>query len=158
MARDSLAFPELTFKVIGCAIEVHRRLGPGLLEKTYRTCLQHELELQGIRVDAEVPIAINYRGIEVEASYRADLIVERSVLLELKAVEKLLPIHSMQTLTYLRLAQLPIGLLINFNVPSLKDGVRRFMNTGSRADRPGVAHPPALARGVGTDPIKHCPP
>jgi GxxExxY protein len=123
-------------------IEVHRNLGPGLLESTYRACLQHELNLQGFRVSAEVPIPVSYKGLAVEASYRADLIVDETVLLELKAVEQLLPVHSMQTLTYLKLAKVPIGFLINFNVPCLKQGVRRFANLRSSPERAAVAPPP----------------
>lgn len=117
----------------------------GLLESTYRTCLEQELRLKRLkrlRVAAEVPIAICHKGIAVDSSYRADLIVEDLVLLELKAVEKILPVHFMQTLSYLKHANLPIGYLINFNVPTLKSGIRRFANFHTKAVRPGVALPP----------------
>ena len=121
-------YPELTWSVLGCALEVHKTLGPGLLEGTYRRCLVHELQLKNMRVDAEVPIPIQYKGLAIEHAYRADLIVENTCLVELKAVEKLGQIHDLQALTYLRLARLPVGLLINFNSPRLKEGVRRFIN------------------------------
>ena len=121
--------PELTWKILGCALEVHRTLGPGLLEGTYRRCLVHELQLRDMKVEVEVPIPIAYKGLKVDASYRADLIVENTCLLELKATDSIGPVHCLQTLTYLRLARLPVGLLINFNVARLKDGIRRFANT-----------------------------
>ncbi|MGZ5072514.1 MAG: GxxExxY protein [Usitatibacter sp.] len=119
--------PELTRRILGSAIEVHRELGPGLLESTYRVCLVHQLILDGHEVRQEIPIPTTYKGSVVDASFRADLIVDESVLLELKAVEKLLPLHEAQTLTYMKLCNLRIGLLINFNVRSLKDGIRRFV-------------------------------
>jgi GxxExxY protein len=120
-------FPELTRRILGSAIEVHRELGPGLLESTYRVCLVHQLLLEGHDVKQEVPIPITYKGSIVDASFRADLIVDDAALLELKAVEKLLPLHEAQTLTYMKLCNLRIGLLLNFNVRSLKDGIRRFV-------------------------------
>lgn len=134
-------YRELTYRILGGAIEVHRNLGPGLLESTYRACLQHELTSQGLQAITEVPISVNYKGLAVESSYRADLIVEETVILELKAVEQLLPVHSMQTLTYMRLANLPIALLINFNVPCLKQGTRRFVNFRSGTVRSASALP-----------------
>src|SRR6187455_1941724 len=117
MALDKETDPDLTFRIIGCAIEVHRQLGPGLLESTYRICLERELGLQGLRVECEVPITLEYKGQQLESTYRADMIVERLILIELKAVEQLLPVHSTQLLTYLKLSRLKSGLLINFNVP-----------------------------------------
>jgi GxxExxY protein len=119
--------PEFTRRILGSAIEVHRELGPGLLESTYRVCLVQQLLLDGHDVKQEVPIPVTYKGSTVDASFRADLIVDDSVLLELKAVEHLLPLHEARTLTYMRLCNLKIGLLINFNVSRLKDGVRRFV-------------------------------
>jgi GxxExxY protein len=120
--------PESTFGIVGAAIKVHRALGPGLLESVYRACLVQQLRSDGHRTRTEVPVPIAYEGMRIEAAYRADLIVDDEVLLELKAVAQLLPIHSVQLTTYLKLAQLPIGLLINFNVPQLRQGVRRFIN------------------------------
>lgn len=118
-----------TWKVLGSAIEVHRVLGPGLLERTYRACLDYQLRADGMRVMSEVPVPICYKGITLDASYRADLIIEDAVLVELKAVEQILPVHCVQVLTYLRLTGLPVGLLIDFNSHRLKAGVRRFANT-----------------------------
>lgn len=116
-----------TFPVLGAAMAVHRTLGPGLLESAYRTCLVRQLIADGMAVEQEVPISIDYLGAAVETAYRADLIVDRSVLVELKAVDRLLPIHEAQVLTYLKLAGIKVGLLINFNVTRLQHGVRRFV-------------------------------
>ena len=118
---------QLTEGVLCAAFEVHRQLGPGLLESTYRNCLEHELRLNGLSVYREVPIAIRYKGLDIEASYRADLVVEEAVLVELKAVEHLLPVHEVQALTYLKLSGLRVALLMNFNTRSLKNGLRRFV-------------------------------
>jgi GxxExxY protein len=119
---------ELTSRILGCAYNTHSILGPGLLESTYRTCIAYEMTRSGLAVSREQPISIRFRDLMLEASYRADLVVDDSVLIELKAVEKLLPIHEAQTLTYLRHSGLRVGLLINFNVPRLKLGLRRFVN------------------------------
>jgi GxxExxY protein len=119
---------ELSNVVIGAAIEVHRHVGPGLLESVYQECLAYELETQGLIVAREVPFAVRYKGIEFPAAYRADLLVEGKLILELKAVEILLPVYSAQLLSYLRMSRLKLGLLINFNVPQLKDGVKRIVN------------------------------
>ena len=117
----------LSRRIIGCALQVHRALGPGLLESAYRCCLARQLTLDGLRYEQEVPIPIQYAGLEIECAYRADIIVDRSVLLELKSTETLLPIHEAQLLTYLRLSRLRVGLLLNFNAVRLKDGIRRFV-------------------------------
>lgn len=126
--RDDV-MPEKTRAILGAAIEVHRALGPGLLESAYRTCLVHQLRMDGMTAEAEVPVRIEYKGCQLDAGYRADIIVDRSVLVELKAVDTLIPIHEAQLLTYLKLTSLPVGLLINFNVRSLMNGVRRFART-----------------------------
>jgi GxxExxY protein len=115
----------LTEAVIGAAIEVHRFLGPGLLETSYRECLAHELQTRAISFRKEVPIPIRYKEIDLDCGYRLDLLVDEKLVVELKAVEKLLPIHEAQLLTYLRLGSYRIGLLINFNTARLVDGVRR---------------------------------
>lgn len=115
---------DLTRAILGSAIAVHRELGPGLLESTYRTCFVEQLEADGMKVETET--AIHYRGRALEAAYRADVIVERRVLIELKAVENLSSLHEAQTLTYLRHARLKVGLLINFNVPRLIAGCSSF--------------------------------
>ncbi len=118
---------DLSRRILASAIRVHRRLGPGLLESAYRGCLARQFELDGLAYELETPISLVYEGTEIENAYRADLIVEGSVLLELKAVERLLSLHYAQILTYLRLTGLKVGLLLNFNVPRLKDGMRRFV-------------------------------
>jgi GxxExxY protein len=119
---------EATEGIVGAAIEVHRALGPGLLESVYEECLAMELGLRGIAYARQQPVPLNYKGQRVGTDLRIDLVVNDRVVVELKAVEKLLPVHEAQILTYLRLTQKQIGLLINFNVPLLKDGIRRFLN------------------------------
>ena len=118
---------ELTDRILAGAVEVHRALGPGLLESVYRRCLRHELESSGLKVQVEAPVPIHFKGVILESGYRADLIVDSTVLLELKSVEKLLPVHDAQVLTYLRLTKLRIGLLLNLNVTRLQYGIRRFV-------------------------------
>jgi GxxExxY protein len=118
---------ELTRQIIGAAIEVHKLLGPGLLESAYEDCLCHELALRGIHFEKQKPIPLVYKGTKLECGFRLDLLVEGEVVVELKSVDGLGPIHEAIILTYLRLSGRSIGLLINFNVPVLKDGVRRFM-------------------------------
>ena len=119
---------EITEKVIGCAIKVHSALGPGLIESAYEVCLAHELHKQGLDVQSQVALPVVYDNIKLDAGYRLDLLVEKQVVLELKAVERLIPIHEAQLLSYLKLSKLPIGLLINFNVRLLRDGIRRIAN------------------------------
>lgn len=117
----------LTGKLIGFAIEVHRELGPGLLESAYEECLAWELNQAGLAVRRQVPLPVVYKGIKLDCGYRLDLLVEERLIVELKAVDVLLPIHEAQLLTYLKLARFPTGLLINFNVPLLRDGVKRMV-------------------------------
>ena len=117
-----------TQAVIGASIEVHRALGPGLLESAYEQCLCRELELLGIPFHRQFPVPLSYKGLRVEAGYRLDLLVDNQVVIEIKAVEALHEIHSAQLLTYLKLGNWPVGLLINFNVTLLKDGIRRLIN------------------------------
>jgi GxxExxY protein len=137
---------DLTGKVIGAAIAVHRALGPGLLESAYRACLAWELEHAGLRVAQEVPLPVTYRGHLIDCGYRLDLVVEDALIVELKAVDRLAPIHDAQLLTYLRLSGARLGLLFNFNVPVLKDGIRRFALTSSTAP-PGSSGVDAARRG-----------
>ena len=118
----------LARSAVDSALAVHRALGPGLLESAYRDCLQIELASRGHQVEREQILPINYRGHTIPRAFRADLLVDRELLLELKAVETLLPVHRVQLVTYLRLLRLPLGLLINFNVPLLKDGLQRVLN------------------------------
>jgi GxxExxY protein len=116
----------LSEQVIGACIEVHRHLGPGLLESIYEECLCHELTLRGIAYARQVEVPLHYKGVLLDSSFRLDLVVERRLALELKSVDLLLPVHSAQLLTYLRLTAMPVGLLVNFNVALLTKGLRRL--------------------------------
>ncbi len=122
-----MEFDELSRSVIGCALEVHRNLGPGLLESTYRQCLACELSHAGILFQMEAPLPVRYKDILLDCGYRIDLLVRGELIVEIKSVEALLPIHQAQILTYMRLANVPIGLLINFNVTRLQTGIKRFV-------------------------------
>lgn len=117
---------ELTGRIIGCAIEVHRNLGPGLLESAYQQCLARELSIREIRFEMEKAIPVHYKGTQIDCGYRVDLLVEDRVILELKAVDSVTGIHKAQLLTYMKLAHSTTGLLINFNTNVLKDGIQRF--------------------------------
>ncbi len=119
---------ELTHQIIGAAIEVHKALGPGLLESVYEVCLAHELSLRDLQVERQKPLPVQYRGIEFECGYRLDLVVAESVLIELKAVEKMSNLFDAQIISYLKLSGYKTGLLINFNVPYLTNGIKRFAN------------------------------
>jgi GxxExxY protein len=118
---------EITHEIIGAAIEVHKHLGPGLLESAYEECLAHELQLRKLRVERQKPVPVVYKETKLECGYRLDLLVEGRVVVELKSVDGLGPIHEAIILTYLRMSGHKLGLLINFNVNVLKDGVRRFI-------------------------------
>lgn len=118
---------ELTKTVIGCAIEVHRSLGPGLLESTYQTCLMHELQETGVRASEEVYLPVMYKGLELQSGYRLDIVVEEKLILELKCVDALLPIHEAQLITYLKISGISVGLLMNFNSTVLHKNMKRFM-------------------------------
>jgi GxxExxY protein len=119
---------QLSSKIIGSAIEVHKHLGPGLLESAYEECLCHELELRDILFERQKPLPIEYKGKRLDCGYRLDIIVEGQIILELKSCDKFEPIHQAQLLTYLKLSNLNLGLLLNFNVPLMKDGVMRVVN------------------------------
>jgi GxxExxY protein len=121
----SLLEKELTDKIIGAAIEVHKVLGPGLLESAYQVCMEHESKLRNIPFDPQVDLPLNYKGINLDAGYVIDLVYDKRVVVELKAVERVIPVHEAQLLTYMRLTGIRVGLLINFNVPVLKDGIYR---------------------------------
>ncbi len=121
------SFDELSNKVIGCAIEVHRHLGPGLLESTYEQCLSYELGLKSIQCKAQHPLPVFYKDARIDCGYRIDILVEDGLILELKSVDKLMGIHEAQLLTYMKLSGVGKGLLINFNVVRLKDGIKRFV-------------------------------
>ena len=117
---------ELTGKVIGAAIEVHKALGPGLLESAYEECLSHELGLSRMRFERQKPLPVEYKGVKLDCGYRLDLVVENQLIVELKACESLLPVYEAQLLTYLKLTKIKVGLLINFNLPVLKEGIKRL--------------------------------
>ena len=119
---------ELSYKVIGCAMEVHKTLGPGLFENIYEQALVHELTLNGIPVKTQVEIEINYKGTNLGNGLRLDVLVDNTLIVELKSVEELKPLHHKQLLTYLRLTDKRVGLLINFNTENLKDGIKRIVN------------------------------
>jgi GxxExxY protein len=119
---------ELGNSIIGAAIRVHRSLGPGLLESAYQKCLEYELSKMGLRVECECVLPIQYETVQIDAGYRIDMLVEKLIIIENKTVEHILPIHEAQLLTYLKLKGCAIGYLLNWNVPVLKDGIRRMVN------------------------------
>ena len=119
---------EISHKIIGCAIEVHKQLGPGLLESAYQECLLYELRKAGLKVIKEKPMPIVYKEIKLDHGYRIDLLVENKVVVELKTVEYLTDVHTAQILTYMKLGNYKLGLLLNFHVSVLKDGIKRFIN------------------------------
>ena len=121
-------FGRTSGEVVDAAMKVHSKLGPGLLESAYEACLAHELRTRGFRVHVQGPLPITYEGVRIELAYRIDLLVDEAVVVELKSVEKLRPIHEARLLSYLRLSGHRVGLLINFHVPRLKDGIRRMLN------------------------------
>ena len=119
---------ELASKIIGAAIEVHKQLGPGLLESTYETCLVYELKQMGLEVKQQVALPVIYKEVKLDAGYRIDVLVENKVIIEIKSIVTLAPIHTAQILTYLKLKELKLGLLINFNEVLLKNGIKRILN------------------------------
>ncbi len=126
--QESDRLDQMSRRIIGAAIEVHRHLGPGLLESAYQSCLAFELKQRGLRVEEQKPLPVTYKDVKLDSGYRLDLVVEDEVIVEVKAIEKLLPIHDAQLLSYLRLAHKKVGLLLNFHVPVLKDGLKRIVN------------------------------
>ena len=125
--NTKMEFDDLSNRVIGCAIEVHRILGPGLLESTYEQCLAHELNGHGIQFQVQLPQPVRYKHVQLDCGYRIDFLIENQLIVELKSVETLKGIHEAQLLTYMKLAGIKIGLLINFNNTRLKDGIKRFV-------------------------------
>jgi GxxExxY protein len=121
---------DLASKTVDAAFHLHNELGPGLLESVYCACLEEELRHRGLACAREVPIPLHYRARQVEIGFRADFVVANQLLLELKAIESILPVHRAQVITYLKLTKLPLALLINFNVPLIKDGIHRLFNPG----------------------------
>ena len=122
-----LVSDDLTGRIIGAAIEVHRVLGPGLLESAYEECLCHELQIRGVEFQRQHPMPVVFKGIHLECGYRIDIYIPGQLIVELKAVEAIHPIHEAQLLTYMKLSGVRLGLLINFNVPMLKDGIKRMI-------------------------------
>ena len=114
--------------VVDAAVRVHKAIGPGLLESAYEACLMHALTKKGLQVEAQVPMPIKFEDVYIDVGYRIDLLVERRVVVELKTVARLAPIHEAQILSYIRLGDFPVGLLLNFNVPTMREGIIRFAN------------------------------
>jgi len=151
--QPKLIYETLTEQIIGAAIEVHKALGPGLLESVYEECLCHELHLRGLRFQRQVTVPVIYKGVALDCGYRLDLIVEDTVILELKSIDRVLPIHEAQLLTYLKLLDKPVGFIMNFNVPKLGRGgiIRKVFDSAS----PRLRGEKAFVRGVeGTDAIE----
>ena len=119
---------KITKTIIGMAINIHRALGPGLLESAYEACMVYDLVKAGLKVEQQKPLPIVYRGVKLECSYRLDLMIEKEVIVEIKSVEKLLPIHQAQLMSYLKLSDCKVRLLINFNIKVLKNGIKRVVN------------------------------
>src|SRR3954470_22675639 len=122
---------DLSEQALGACIEVHRHLGPGLLESAYEECLCHELSLASVRFVRQKPLPVIYKGVKLDCGYRLDVVVEEKLVLELKAVDHLMPVHEAQVLTYLKLTDLDVGLLVNFNTPVLRRGIRRLVRRGA---------------------------
>ena len=125
VAVQTLRHEDLTRQIIGAAIEVHRALGPGLLEGVYEECLCHELNLRELHFDRQLLVPVTYKGVSLDCGYRLDLLIENTVIVELKSVERIHPVFEAQLLTYMRLLEKPVGLIINFNVPILRNGIVR---------------------------------
>lgn len=126
--RDAMIENDLSNKILGCAIEVHKQLGPGLLESAYQPCLYYELTKMGLKVEKEKPMPIVYKEVHLDHGFRMDLLVEDKVVIELKTVEALNDVHTAQVLTYLKLGNYKLGLLLNFHVSILKNGIKRIIN------------------------------
>ena len=122
-----MEFENISYEIIGLAIEVHKHLGPGLLESAYEECLIYELKQKGFKVERQKPVPVVYKEIKLECGYRIDILVEDKVIIEIKSVEALAPVHEAQVLTYMKFAKIKLGLLINFNVTVLKAGLKRFV-------------------------------
>jgi GxxExxY protein len=125
--KKKFYYKELTNKIIASAIEVHRNLGPGLLESAYEECFCHELYLQKIPFERQKPLPLEYKGIKLDCGYRIDVAVDNRVVIELKCVDQIMPVHEAQLLTYLRLSNIKVGLIINFNIGLLKEGIKRIV-------------------------------
>jgi GxxExxY protein len=129
---DDSQLEQVAHEIIGAGLDVHRNLGPGLMESVYEICLTSEIQERGLRVERQKPLPVHYRGLRLDCSYRLDLLVEDLIIVEIKSVETILPLHKAQLLSYLRLSGYRLGLLINFDVPRLKDGIRRIIHGYSK--------------------------
>lgn len=127
-AEKKARLDAITGAIVGAAIEVHRSLGPGLLESAYEACLVYELAERGLRVEQQKPLPVSYKGVHLDCAYRLDVVVEGLVIVEIKAIDHLAPVHHAQLLSYLKLSGSPVGLLINFNAKALMDGIKRVVN------------------------------
>jgi GxxExxY protein len=125
---DNQKINQITEKIIGCAISVHRGLGPGLLESAYEECLCYELVQENLKFDRQMPLPVVYKGVKLDCGYRMDLVIEDLVIIEIKAVERIIPVHEAQLLSYLKLYNKKVGLLFNFHVSVLKNGMKRIVN------------------------------
>jgi GxxExxY protein len=148
----------LTEKIIASAIDIHRHVGPGLLESAYQECLAYELNQGGIRFEREVHLPIQYKTLKLDCSYRLDFLVENTVIVEVKSIDELTKIHSAQLLTYLKAARKQVGLLINFNVPMLKQGLRRLVNHYREPAVAPLNSAPSAVSGVDFEPSSAKPP
>lgn len=137
--NTEMELSKITENAIGAAIEVHRAIGPGLLESAYEECLCHELELYNLPFQRQVPLAVKYKGVQLDCGYRMDILIAEAVVIELKAVQRIEPIHQAQLLTYLKLGGWSVGLLINFNVPVLKSGIKRIVNNYKENSAPSAS-------------------
>jgi GxxExxY protein len=126
--EDKVELDQITRRIIGAAIEVHKTVGPGLLESAYQACLAFELRERGLKVEEQLPLPVVYKNVRLDCGYRIDLLVESEIVIEIKAIETLAPIHEAQLLSYLRLSGKRVGLLMNFHVRVLKDGLKRIVN------------------------------
>src|SRR5262245_31308312 len=131
--RNAENLNKITEKIISSAITIHKKLGPGLLESTYEACLAYEITRLGLKVERQKSLPVMYERVRLDCGYRLDLVVEKTVVVELKAIDNVLPVHKAQLLSYLRLSGLPVGLLINFHVMMLKDGISRLVNNFPRS-------------------------
>jgi GxxExxY protein len=127
MIELSSEHDEIARQIVDSALSVHKALGPGLLESVYEQCLAYELRSRSLRVASQIPLPVHYREVQIEIGFRIDMVVNDLVLIEVKAVERILAVHEAQLLTYLKLSGKPLGLLVNFNVPVIKDGIRRLI-------------------------------
>lgn len=127
LGEVQLYHEELTHKLIAAAIEVHKHLGPGLMESAYEQCYCHEIALQAIPFERQVTLPVEYKGVKLDLGYRIDMVADKKVIVEFKCVEKILPVHEAQLLTYMKISKIPVGLIINFHAARIKDGIKRMV-------------------------------